>query len=104
MVQHERNVAILYALEQFWGVGVVRKNQVTRMPIRVRNQTDLKSVIVPFFKRYPLKTGKIRAFFIFRRALKWVLKGDPLTPAGLLRMDRLRLRLNYGKKKEENWF
>ena len=41
VVQHERDVAILYALKAYFGCGVVRTNHGDRMAYRVRSKDHL---------------------------------------------------------------
>lgn len=58
VVQHKRDVQILYALKNFFGCGVVRVNHGDRMAYRVKEKQHLLERIVPFFVRHPLKTEK----------------------------------------------
>src|SRR5258707_2611309 len=58
VVQHERDIQVLYALKEFFGCGVVRKNNGDRMAYRVRSNEHLFQLIIPFFEKHPLKTKK----------------------------------------------
>ena len=49
VVQHKRDVAVLYALKAFFGCGVVRINHGDRMCFRVRGHDNLMKFILPFF-------------------------------------------------------
>ncbi len=89
VVQHERDVAVLYALKKFFGCGVVRRNHGDRMAYRVRNQEHLREKIVPFFEKHPLKTKKRQDFIRFRRVLLMMARGEHLTPEGLERIRRM---------------
>lgn len=66
VVQHQRDVDILYSLKSYWQCGVVRKNHGDRMCYRVRKLDDLHSKIIPYFERHPLKTKKHVEFLKFR--------------------------------------
>ena len=52
VVQHKRDIQILYALKNFFGCGVVRTNHADRMAYRVRDFKQLKEIIIPFFERH----------------------------------------------------
>ncbi len=96
VVQHERNVAVLYALKKFFGCGVVRRNHGDRMAYRVRNQEHLREKIIPFFEKHPLKTKKRQDFMIFRRVLLMMSRGEHLTPEGLEKIRRMVQRSSGG--------
>jgi hypothetical protein len=83
VVQHERDVQLLYALKAFFGCGVVRKNHGTRMAYRVRSQEHLLQVIIPFFMKHPLKSKKHIDFLKFRDVLLLMEKGEHLTEDGI---------------------
>jgi LAGLIDADG endonuclease len=58
VTQHQRDESILYALKNYWGFGVVRKNHGDRLCYRVRGLENLLKSIVPFFEKHSLKTKK----------------------------------------------
>ena len=66
VVQHKRDVKILYALKEFFKCGIVKVNQGDRMCYCVRNLGHLFNIILPFFEKYPLKTIKKFNFLRFR--------------------------------------
>ena len=69
VVQHERDIQILYALKAFFGCGVVRRNHGDRMAYRVHSKEHLLRKILPFFMAHPLKTKKNIDFLKFRDVL-----------------------------------
>ena len=97
VVQHKRDVDILYALKKFFGTGVVRKNNGDRMAFRVRNRKDLKDHIVPFFKKYPLQSVKKNDYEIFCQVLNMMDEGVHLTLQGLERIKLVAKRMNRGR-------
>lgn len=99
VVQHKRDEQILYALKNFWGFGVVRKNHGDRLCYRVRSIKDLKQTIIPFFEKHSLKTKKNIDFLKFRKILQLIEKKKHLTVEGLLEIDTIRLKMNTGLKK-----
>ena len=97
VVQHERDVQILYALKRFFGCGVVRRNHGDRWAYRVRKLTCLERVC-DFFTRHPLKTRKQVDFVRFRRIVQKMKEGHHLTPEGLREIVEIALRMNTGKR------
>lgn len=96
VVQHKRDEQILYALKNFWGVGVVRKNHGDRLCYRVRGLNHLKEKIIPFFEKHSLKTKKKIDFLKFRKILQLIETRNHLTIEGLLKIDSIRLEMNRG--------
>lgn len=94
VVQHSRDVQILYALKKFFGCGIVRQHGPTTWCYRVRNYTHLQTHIVPFFETHPLRTKKRLDFIQFRRVLLWMGRGEHLTPEGLARIRGVQRRMN----------
>src|SRR6516164_6399920 len=83
VVQHERDVQILYALKAFFGCGVVRRNHGDRMAYRVRSKEHLLQKILPFFMAHPFKTKKNIDFLKFRDVLLLMENDKHLTREGL---------------------
>ena len=83
VVQHERDIQILYALKAFFGCGVVRRNHGDRMAYRVRSREHLLQKILPFFMAHPLKTKKNIDFLKFRDVLLLMEKDGHLTREGV---------------------
>ena len=97
VVQHERDLQILYALKSFFGCGVVRRNHGDRWAYRVRGLKCLKR-ICDFFTKHPLKTKKNVDFIRFRRIVHKMEEGKHLTREGLLEIIDIALRMNTGRR------
>lgn len=97
VVQHERDVQILYALKSYFGCGVVRKNHGNRMAYRVRGIAHLMERIVPFFEKHLLKTKKRIDFMKFRRILLKIQSGDHLTNEGIEEIRAIKEQMNRCK-------
>ena len=82
IVQHERDIQVLYALKRFFRCGVVRRNGEDRYELRIRRLSCLKRV-VEFFERHPLKTRKQVDFKKFARIIRWMEQGRHLSREGL---------------------
>ncbi|MCS7000872.1 MAG: LAGLIDADG family homing endonuclease, partial [Candidatus Kapabacteria bacterium] len=74
VVQHKRDVQVLYALKRFFRCGVVRKNHADRYAFRIRKLRCLQTVC-EFFTRHPLKTRKHVEFIKFRRVVHYMQQG-----------------------------
>ena len=99
VVQHQRDVQLLYALKEFFGCGVVRVNHGDRMAYRVRKLEHLKEQIVPFFERYPLKSKKRIDFLKFKKVIMLIDRGEHLKPEGILRIQEIASSMNRGSER-----
>jgi hypothetical protein len=103
VVQHKRDVEILYKIKTFFNCGVVRKNHGDRMCYRVRKMSDFSKIIIPFFEKYKLKTSKKANFLRFRWVIKVMLeKRYHLSPEGLHKIKLVQKRMNRGYKIESS--
>ena len=94
VVQHQRDIQILYALKKFFGCGVVRTNHGERMAYRVRGIEHLKERIIPFFEKHPLKTKKHIDFLKFRRIIMMIDKKEHLTAEGIKEIKAITNQMN----------
>jgi hypothetical protein len=99
VVQHKRDVQLLYALKQFFGCGVVRQNHGDRMAYRVRGVEHLQERIVPFFERHPLKTKKHLDFLKFRQVLIMMQRNEHLTLEGIEKIRQIASEMNTGRER-----
>lgn len=99
VVQHERDVQLLYALKQFFGCGVVRQNHGDRMAYRVRGVEHLRERIIPFFEKHPLKTKKYLDFLKFRKVLIMMQRNEHLTPEGIDKIRQIASEMNTGRER-----
>ncbi len=97
VVQHERDVQVLYALKRFFRCGIVRRNREDRYELRIHKLACLERVVA-FFERHPLKTKKHVEFKKFARVVKAMSRGDHLTPEGLIRIIEITLSMNCANK------
>ena len=99
VVQHQRDIQLLYALKTFFGCGVVRKNREERMAFRVRRLEHLIERVIPFFEKHPLKSKKRIDFLKFRDVLHRMVSGEHLTPEGVERIRALASTMNTGRER-----
>lgn len=97
VVQHKRDIQILYALKRFFRFGVVRKNHDDRYEYRVRKLEHLLK-IVEFFEKHPLKTSKNVNFKKFAKVVRLIEKGEHLKKEGLKRIIKISLEMNKCEK------
>ena len=94
VVQHERDIQVLFALKQYFGCGVVRKNHDARQCFRVRKLEDLREKIIPFFRKHPLKTRKSVDFHTFCRVVNLMTQNKHLTVEGMAHIRSLAETMN----------
>jgi len=94
VVQHEIDQQVLYALKDYFGCGVVRKNHGTRLSYRVRGHENLLHKILPFFEKHQLKTRKRVDFAKFRKVVLLMEKKEHLTLDGLEKIRQIKTTMN----------
>ena len=99
VVQHARDVQILYALKAFFECGVVRSNHADRMAYRVRRLEHLREIVVPFFEKHPLKSKKRIDFLKFRDVLELMARGEHLQQEGIEKIRAMASRMNTGRER-----
>lgn len=97
IVQHHRDIQVLYALKKFFSTGVVRQNHGDRYCYRVRKLSGLQN-IVAFFEKHSLKTKKSVDFKKFRKIILCMERGDHLTKDGLLKIVSLSETMNTSNR------
>ncbi len=94
IIQHKRDVQVLYALKAYFGCGVVRKNHGDQMAYRVKGLEHLTERIIPFFEKHKLKTKKGVEFQKFRKILLKMKNGVHLTPERIEEIQDLKNQMN----------
>mmetsp|Transcript_30681 Transcript_30681/g.86759 ORF Transcript_30681/g.86759 Transcript_30681/m.86759 type:complete len:153 (-) Transcript_30681:9-467(-) len=104
IVQHKRNIKILYAFKDYFGCGVVRQNHGNRMCYRVRGHQNLLQKILPFFEQHQLKTTKQIDFLKFRRVVLMMDQNRHLSIEGLDQIRAIQNKMNTANLKIESTF
>ena len=93
----EKDKAILYRLQQFFGCGSVyfqkdtRPNHQNCYRYEVYKRDDLMNTIIPFFKKYSLKlASKQHDFEIFCDMMEMISVKEHLTDSGLRSLFKLK--------------
>src|SRR5579863_5081409 len=97
VVQHKRDLDVLYALKTFFGFGRVCQNHDDRWEYRVRRLDQLREVGV-FFQSHRLKTKKRVDFQRFRDVLTMMEEGRHLTKEGLREIAKIATLMNTGNR------
>ena len=103
VVQGERSVSVLRALEKFFGCGVVSVNRrrdnhrQDMWRFGVRRLADLQERVAPFFEANPLRTAKAHDFMSFAAVVRMMGRGDHLTMEGLHRIAEIAATTNRRK-------
>lgn len=94
VVQHQRDLDLLYELRSEMNCGVVRSNHGDRFCWRVRKLKNLSEIIVPFFDKYPLRSKKAVEYLKFRKVVMMMQKGEHLTEKGFQEILRIASEMN----------
>jgi len=92
VVQHQRDIKVLYGLKAYFRCGVVCRNHGDRYSFRVRKLQDLSTIILPFFEKHQLKTLKKVDFLKFRRVVRSMEQGLHLTTEGLAEILKIKAK------------
>ena len=96
VVQHKRDIQLLFALKAFFGCGVVRQNHGDRMAYRVRGLDHLTQRVIPFFEQHKLKSKKRVDFEKFRRVLQLMDRKEHLKADGIETIRAIASTMNTG--------
>ena len=102
IVQHEKNIKVLYALKDFFQCGVVRRNHGDRFAYRVRGQANLTQKVIPFFEKHQLKTSKRVDFQKFRKVVRMIEQKQHLTKEGLEQIQKIKQVMNRTPQRERD--
>ncbi len=94
--QHHDNLDVLKELKRHFGIGKIRsKGPLSRVMVyNVTKRDDLRSAIIPFFERHPLRTSKQQDFLKFREIVYLMSEKAHQTDAGFRRIVELAFSMN----------
>ena len=101
IVQHKKDIKLLYELKKFFGFGVVRVNHDDRYELRIRKIDHLKDIIL-FFEKYQLQTQKQFDFLKFKKIIKLIEESKHIEIQGLLRIIEIASQMNRKEKIKAN--
>lgn len=97
IVQHKRDINLLYAIKDFFECGLVRPNKNKTESVwafRVRDRKSLETIIIPFFEANPLLTTKSLNFLKFKQIYSLVKDGQHLSKQGLHKIRVIKSTMN----------
>lgn len=105
VVQGARSRYCLDDLQKFFKVGSVtinrrhdnHKEDLYRFAVRKRD--DLLRVIIPFFRKYPLRTAKQKDFEYFAEVVAMMERGEHKSFEGLIDIAHIIERMNHRKSR-----
>jgi len=106
VTQGEKSLSCLHLLRDFFGVGQVYLNKrfdnhkEDLHMYYVQRREDLLRVIIPFFRRYPMRSAKQRDFEKFALCVEWIDRGYHLTYEGLMEIARVVQTMNRQKPRK----
>ncbi len=97
----EKDKKILYGLKKFFGCGNVyfqkdtRKNHQNCYRYEVANRDDLKTVIIPFFRKNKLEfPSKKKDFKIFCKLMEMIESNQHLNDRGIKKMFKIKQKMH----------
>jgi hypothetical protein len=94
VVQHERDLSLLYKLRSTMRCGVVRRNHGDRFCWRVRKLENIVKTIIPFFEKHALKSKKSVEFHKFAKVVRMMMKQEHLTKEGFNEIAKIASEMN----------
>ena len=93
IVQHERDINLLWRIKNTLGCGIVTTNHGNRKELRVRGLENLNK-IVKFFGLNKLQTKKQADFDLFRRVIVMMNEKKHLSSEGLIEIAEIASQMN----------
>ncbi len=110
--QHQDRASVLDEIQKYFGCGIIRENHrgrsndVTRVLV-VRKRRDLLDKIIPFFRRYTLRSQKRDDFRAFAEIVSAMERGTHHSPEGFHLIVTKAFQMNgggrYRKRKIEEF-
>jgi hypothetical protein len=106
VTQGAKSVGVLHELQAFFGVGRVYLNsrhdnhREHLYRYSVCRRSDLLSVVIPFFRRHPLRSAKQRDFEGFARCVELMGDHRHTTVAGLIEIVQIMQTMNRQKPRD----
>ena len=114
VTQGAQSVSCLHELKEFFGVGQVIANRrydnhrehLFRYVVRGRaellsGRAELLSVVIPFFRRHPMRSSKQQNFEKFARCVELIASDRHLSPDGLIEIAEIAQTMNRKKPRHD---
>lgn len=98
IVQHEKDIKVLYALKKYFQSGVVRQNHDTRQELRIRSLEHINKYVIPHFDKYELLTQKKFDYIKFKKIINLMNQKNHLSIDGLKEIIAIASKMNRQEK------
>ncbi len=98
VVQHKRDIQLLYELKTYFGCGSVAVNHGDRWHYRVKNLEQFLTIIIPFFEKHQLKTVKKFQLPVFKEICLKLQAKEHLNETGFDEIKELVKKLSALKR------
>lgn len=99
--QHERDLNLMELIIKFFGTGSLYKyNGKSAVSLTIVNTSDIISIIIPFFNKYPLVGVKLLDYQDWCEISQLIKDGNHLTVEGLNKIRDIKSRMNTGRSFE----
>jgi len=98
IVQHKRDIGVLYALKKYFQCGVVRVNHDDRYELRIRSIKHINDYVLPHFDRYPLHTQKKFDYIKFKKIIGLINQNIHLSEDGIIKIIDISSTMNRKDK------
>ena len=98
VVQHKRDIKVLYALKEFFQSGSVRINHDDRYELRIRSLESINKNVIPHFDKFQLMTNKKFDFIKFKKIINLMNQKKHLEIEGIKKIIDISLEMNRKNK------
>ena len=96
-------ISTLKEIHKYFGCGYIKVNHAQRVNddtyvYVVRDREDLCNKIIPFFRKYPLRSIKQESFMKFAEIVEMIKSGKHRELAGIKKIIKLAYQMNIGGK------
>ena len=99
----QRDRTNLITLKEVLGCGIIKKRRDGVYSIDTTRPSDVILKVIPFFRRFPLRSGKAKNFEIFCKIADLMEQGSFREKEGLSTILALRETLNVGKGRKRKY-
>ena len=100
VVQHKRDIKVLYALKDYFQAGVVRINHDDRYELRIRSVDHINKKVIPHFDKYPLITQKKFDYIKFKKIMNLINQQRHLKLDGINQIIDIAAKMNRQNKQK----
>jgi len=98
IVQHKKDIKLLYALKKYFGCGIVRVNHDDKYELRIRSIEHINKNIIPHFDKFQLLTQKKFDFIKFKKIINLINQNQHITKNGLINIINIACKMNRQNK------